>query len=66
MYAATLLLFSAMPVILGSPFALVVMLAYPFIIAKRIRNEEEVITAGLPSYADYVTCVPWRLVPGIW
>ena len=66
MYAATLLLFFAMPVILGSPFALLAMLAYPFIIAKRICNEEEVLADGLPGYAEYVARVRWRLVPGIW
>ena len=66
MYAVTLLLFLSMPVVLGSPFALIVMLAYPAIIAKRIRNEEQVLSAGLDGYVDYMERVRWRLVPFIW
>jgi len=66
MYSATLLLFLSMPIVLGSPFAFVIMLAYLPIIAKRIRNEEEVLTVGLEGYADYLTRVKWRLIPHIW
>ena len=64
--AATLLLFLSMPVVLGSPFALIVMLAYPAIIAKRIRNEEQVLSEGLDGYVEYMERVGWRLVPFIW
>ena len=66
MYAVTLLLFLSMPVVLGSPFALIVMLAYPAIIAKRIRNEEQVLSEGLDGYVEYMERVGWRLVPFIW
>lgn len=66
MYAATLLLFMSMPLILGSLLALLVMLAYPFIIARRIRNEEEVLLRDLPGYGAYRNKVRWRLVPGVW
>ncbi len=66
MYAATLLLFLSMPLILGSLLAFLVMLAYPFIIARRIQNEEQVLLRDLPGYGDYRKKVRWRLVPGIW
>ena len=66
MYTATLLLFMAMPLILGSWFALLIFLAYPLIIRKRILNEEAVLKAGLPGYADYLTRVRWRLIPYLW
>ena len=66
MYSATLLLFLSMPVVLGSPFSLVIMLAYLPIIAKRIRNEEKVLADGLEGYSDYMERVKWRLVPRIW
>ena len=66
MYSVTFVLFLVMPVVLGSPFALLVMLAYLPIIVKRIKNEEEVLSRGLPGYADYMTRVTWRLVPGVW
>ena len=57
MYSATLLLFLSMPIVLGSPFSFVIMLAYLPIIAKRIRNEEEVLAKGLEGYAEYLTRV---------
>ena len=45
---------------------LLMFLAYPFIIVKRIRNVEEVLTAELPGYAAYKQQVKWRLMPFIW
>ena len=66
MYSATLLLFLSMPIVLGSPFSFVIMLAYLPIIAKRIRNEEEVLADGLEGYAEYLTRVKWRLIPHVW
>ncbi|MBR0404162.1 MAG: isoprenylcysteine carboxylmethyltransferase family protein [Eggerthellaceae bacterium] len=66
MYSATLILFLAMPIVLGSPFSFVIMLAYLPIIAKRIRNEEEVLSAGLEGYTEYMNRVKWRLIPHIW
>ena len=66
MYSSTLVLFLSMPLVLGSPFAFVIMLAYIPIIAKRILNEEKILAEGLEGYADYLTRVPWRLIPHIW
>ena len=66
MYAATLLLFLSMPLILGSIPAFIVMLLYPFIIARRIQNEEEVLLRDLPGYAAYRQKVRWRLIPYVW
>lgn len=66
MYSATVLLFLSMPVVLGSIPAFLVFLAYPAIIAKRIRNEEEVLKRDLPGYAEYLEQVRWRLIPYIW
>lgn len=66
MYAATLLLFLSMPVVLGSPLAFAVMLAYLPIIARRIRNEEQVLAEGLEGYTEYLQRVRWRLVPHVW
>ena len=47
MYAATVLLFLTMPLVLGSIISFVIFLVYPFIIAKRIKNEEEVLEKEL-------------------
>lgn len=66
MYSVTLLLFLAMPILLGSVYALVIFLAYPFIIAKRIKGEERLLEAELDGYIDYKKKVKYRLIPFIW
>ena len=66
MYSVTLLLFLAMPILLGSVYALVIFLAYPFIIAKRIKGEERLLEAELDGYVDYKKKVKYRLIPFIW
>ena len=66
MYAATLLLFLSMPIVLGSVYSFIVFLAYPFIIAKRIKNEEELLEKELDGYAEYKKKVKYRLIPFIW
>ena len=66
MYAVTLLLFLSMPLILGSVYAFVIFLAYPLIIAKRIKGEEILLSAELDGYSDYMKKVKYRLIPWIW
>lgn len=66
MYSATVLMFLAMPLVLGSPLSFAVMLLYLPIIAKRIRNEEQVLSKGLEGYKEYCGRVKYRLFPWIW
>lgn len=66
MYFATILLFLSMPLVLGSVVSFVVFLAYPFIIAVRIKNEEEVLSRELDGYEEYKTKVKYRMLPFIW
>ena len=66
MYSATLLLFLTMPLILGSIYAFLVFLAYPFIIAKRIKHEEEFLEKELSGYKEYKEKIKYRLIPFIW
>ncbi len=66
MYMTTLLLFLSMPLVLGSVLSFAVMLAYLPIIAKRIRNEEAVLEAGLEGYADYKKRVRYKCIPYVW
>ena len=66
MYSVTLLLFLAMPLVLGSLVSFAVFLAYPFIIAKRIKGEEEFLEKELSGYAEYKQKVKYRLIPFIW
>jgi protein-S-isoprenylcysteine O-methyltransferase Ste14 len=66
MYMSTFLLFLAMPLVLGSVISFVIMLAYIPIIAKRIRNEEQVLEEGLAGYSDYKKRVKYKVIPLIW
>lgn len=66
MYSATLLLFLSMPLVLGSVYAFLIFLAYPLIIAKRIRGEEAFLEQELEGYREYKQKVNYRLIPFIW
>ena len=63
MYTATVLMFLAMPLVLGSLPSFVIMLAYIPLIVKRIRNEENVLREGLDGYDEYCRKVKFRIVP---
>ena len=66
MYLSTLFLFLSMPIVLGSVFSFIIFLAYPFIIAKRIKGEEKLLEKELPGYVEYKKKVKYRLIPFIW
>lgn len=66
MYSATLLLFLSMPLVLGSIYSFAIFLAYPFIIAKRIKGEETFLEEKLTGYREYKQKVKYRLIPFIW
>ena len=66
MYAVTVVLFLAIPVILGSVHALIIFLVYPFILAKRIGNEEKVLEENLEGYREYKKKVKYRMIPFVW
>ena len=66
MYTVTLLLFLAMPLVLGSVYAFLIFLAYPFIIAKRIKGEEAFLEKELAGYKEYKEKVKYRMIPFIW
>lgn len=66
MYMTTVLLYLAMPLVLGSWLSFLIMLLYPVIIVFRIRNEEKVLEEGLPGYTEYKNKVKYRLLPFIW
>ena len=66
MYMTTLLLFLSMPLVLVSVISFAIMLLYIPIIARRIRNEERVLAAGLEGYADYMKRVRYRVIPYVW
>jgi len=66
MYATTILLFLTMPLILGSIISFIIFLVYPFIISKRIKNEEEVLEKELKGYMEYKKKVKYKMIPYIW
>lgn len=66
MYMATILLYLAMPLVLGSWFSLIAFAFYPIIIIIRIINEEKVLEAGLEGYTEYKKKVKYRILPFIW
>ena len=66
MYLSTLLLFLAMPLVLGSIISFAIMLAYIPIISMRIRNEEQVLEEGLEGYKEYKQRVRYKVIPLIW
>ena len=66
MYAVTIWLFLAIPLVLGSWWALICFAPYVVVIVVRILNEEKVLEAGLEGYVEYKSRVKYRLVPFIW
>ena len=66
MYTATILMYLAMPLVLGSLIAFGIMLLYIPIIIRRINDEEQLLNAQLNGYTEYCTQVRWRLMPFIY
>ena len=66
MYTVTIFLFLSIPLILGSIISFVIFLIYPFIIIKRINNEEKVLERDLKGYKKYQKKVKYKLIPFIW
>ena len=63
MYAATIILFLSMPLVLGSIFSFLIFLIYPIIIGKRIKNEEKVLEKELNGYVEYEKKVKYKMIP---
>lgn len=66
MYAASILMFLAMPLTLGSLPSLVVFMAYPIVIARRISAEEAFLEKELDGYAEYKTRARYKAIPFLW
>ena len=66
MYAVTIWLFLAIPIVLGSWWSLLCFLPYVAVIVIRIQNEEKVLEAGLEGYTDYKKRVKYRIIPLVW
>lgn len=66
MYMTTVLLFLSIPMVLGSWIGFVIFLVYPFLLVKRIKNEEKVLEEGLEGYTEYKKKVKYHMIPFIW
>ena len=66
MYMAVTILFLSMPLVLGSVIAILPFLGLPAVLVKRIKNEEQVLGAGLPGYREYEKKVAFRMIPFLW
>ena len=66
MYAATVLLFLMIPLVLGSWWAVIPFAGYPALIARRILGEEALLAEQLDGYTAYTQKVKYRLLPFIW
>ena len=66
MYTATILMFLAMPLLMGSWWAFLVMIPYVLAIVARIKDEETLLSKELEGYQEYKEKVRWKLIPYIW
>lgn len=66
MYLATVFMFLAIPLVLGSWWSFCVFLLYPVLIGVRIQNEEKVLEEQLEEYCQYKKKVKYKLIPFIW
>ena len=66
MYSGVIVLYLCSPVALGSFLAVIPAALLIPILILRIRNEEDVLSRGLPGYDAYKKRVRYRLFPGIW
>jgi len=66
MYCGMVLFFAGVSLLLGSWWGLAMVPLFVILFAIRIGIEERTLRDGLPGYADYVTRVRYRLLPGVW
>ena len=66
MYSAMIVILLALPLWLGSLWALPVGLLVSVVICSRIFAEERMLHAKLEGYSAYCERVRYRLIPGVW
>ena len=66
MYFAVSLLYIAIPLVLGSWWALLPMSLCVLLLLVRIKNEELLLHQGLPGYTEYTKRVQYRMIPFLW
>ena len=66
MYLGIILLYSGLPLVLGSWWAYIPSAVIACLFVYRMRREDRMLQDGLAGYAAYAQDVRYRLVPGIW
>jgi len=65
-YAGALLSHLALPLALGSVWALVPAIIGTIFFVARTSREDRTLQQGLAGYREYQARVRWRLLPGVW
>jgi protein-S-isoprenylcysteine O-methyltransferase Ste14 len=66
MYLAMTIIFLFTPIALGSYWAVLPALVFPFILVLRLLNEEKKLVKELDGYEEYCKKVKYHLIPGVW
>jgi len=66
MYVGVIIMYLAMPIALGSYWALLFFIPIIPIVIFRGLNEEKMLFKDLEGYKEYCNKVKYRLIPGIW
>ena len=66
MYAAIILMIPAVPLALGSWWALIFAGLVDILFVVRTALEDKTLKDELPGYIDYAKKTRFRLIPGIW
>ncbi len=65
-YVGGILFALAMPLLLGSLWALLPQIVATGLLVWRTALEDRTLQAELPGYTDYVNTTRYRLLPGLW
>jgi protein-S-isoprenylcysteine O-methyltransferase Ste14 len=66
MYAAAILYFFGVPMLLGSCWSLLAAPVFAAAMGARAVGEEKVLRQAFPDYGRYAERVRFRLIPGVW
>ncbi len=66
MYTVTIILLFAVPIALGSRFALTLALFLTVLLIVRTYFEDRTLHAELTGYSEYAKETRYRLIPGVW
>lgn len=66
MYAVMIILLFAVPVALGSRYALILAVSLTVLLVVRTHFEDRTLYAELAGYSEYAERTRYRLIPGFW